>query len=69
MTSCFMVFRWRDLVIDKPDLALRDVLRISDVVISGVPGDKYKVPTELVRDGAICINFSSEKVSHCSMDC
>ncbi|KAF2172425.1 hypothetical protein M409DRAFT_63114 [Zasmidium cellare ATCC 36951] len=48
-------------VIDKPDLALRDVLRISDVVISGVPGDKYKVPTELVRDGAICINFSSEK--------
>lgn len=49
-------------VIDKPDLALRDVLRISDVIISGVPGDKYKVPTELVRDGAICINFSSEKV-------
>lgn len=49
-------------VIDKPDLALRDVLRISDVVISGVPGEQYKVPTELVRDGAICINFSSEKV-------
>lgn len=49
-------------VIDKPDLALRDVLRISDVIISGVPGEKYKVPTELVRDGAICINFSSEKV-------
>lgn len=50
-------------VIDKPDLGLRDVLRISDVIISGVPGDKYKVPTEMVRDGAICINFSSEKVS------
>jgi methylenetetrahydrofolate dehydrogenase (NAD+) len=40
---------------------LEDCLPLSDVVISGVPGDKFKVPTELIRDGAVCINFSSEK--------
>jgi methylenetetrahydrofolate dehydrogenase (NAD+) len=41
---------------------LEQCLPISDVVISGVPGDKYKVPTHLIREGAVCINFSSEKV-------
>lgn len=40
---------------------LKDCLAVSDVVISGVPGDKFKVPTDLIRDGAVCINFSSEK--------
>ncbi|KAF2724409.1 hypothetical protein K431DRAFT_144201 [Polychaeton citri CBS 116435] len=40
---------------------LKDCLLNSDVVISGVPGDSYKVPTELIREGAVCINFSSEK--------
>ena len=41
---------------------LQDCLPLSDVVISGVPGDKFKVPVKLIRDGAVCINFSSEKV-------
>lgn len=41
---------------------LEQCLPISDVVISGVPGDSYKVPTHLIREGAVCINFSSEKV-------
>ncbi|KAI9872248.1 MAG: NAD-dependent 5,10-methylenetetrahydrafolate dehydrogenase, partial [Pleopsidium flavum] len=27
----------------------------------GVPGEKFKFPTHLLRDGAVCINFSSEK--------
>ncbi|KAM0714849.1 hypothetical protein Q7P37_009313 [Cladosporium fusiforme] len=40
---------------------LEQCLPISDVVISGVPGDSYKVPTHLIREGAVCINFSSEK--------
>jgi methylenetetrahydrofolate dehydrogenase (NAD+) len=43
--------------------SLENCLPISDVVISGVPGEKYKVPTHLIREGAVCINFSSEKVS------
>ena len=36
-------------------------LGMSDVVISGVPGKNYKVDPKLIRDGAVCINFSSEK--------
>ncbi|KAK5002613.1 NAD-dependent 5,10-methylenetetrahydrafolate dehydrogenase [Elasticomyces elasticus] len=40
---------------------LGDCLAKSDVVISGVPGASFKVPTHLVREGAVCINFSSEK--------
>jgi methylenetetrahydrofolate dehydrogenase (NAD+) len=46
---------------DMPGWELKDCLPLSDVVISGVPGDKFKIPTELIRDGAVCINFSSEK--------
>lgn len=48
---------------EMPGWTLDQCLPISDVVISGVPGEKFKVPTHLVRDGAVCINFSSEKVS------
>jgi methylenetetrahydrofolate dehydrogenase (NAD+) len=39
----------------------KDCLPLSDVVISGVPGAGFKVETELIREGAVCINFSSEK--------
>ena len=48
-------------IYEKLGWELRDCLPLSDVVISGVPDDKFKVPTELMRDGAVCINFSSEK--------
>jgi methylenetetrahydrofolate dehydrogenase (NAD+) len=41
---------------------LEQCLPLSEVVISGVPGDKFKVPTHLIREGAVCINFSTEKV-------
>jgi methylenetetrahydrofolate dehydrogenase (NAD+) len=41
---------------------LEQCLAESEVVISGVPGEKYKVPTHAIREGAVCINFSSEKV-------
>ncbi|KAB8266240.1 hypothetical protein BDV32DRAFT_115324 [Aspergillus pseudonomiae] len=39
----------------------KDVVPLCDVVISGVPGDKYKFDTSLLREGAVCLNFSSEK--------
>ena len=39
----------------------KDCLPLSDVVITGVPGKAFKVDMNLVRDGAVCINFSSEK--------
>jgi len=43
------------------DLKLQDVALQSDVIISGVPSASYKFPTELVRYGAVCVNFSSDK--------
>lgn len=36
-------------------------VRESDVVIGGVPAASYKVPTEWIKEGAVCVNFSSEK--------
>ncbi len=44
---------------------------LCDVVISGVPGEEFKFPTRLLREGAVCINFSTDKVSafvRCGMD-
>ncbi|KAK3824952.1 MAG: hypothetical protein J3Q66DRAFT_326490 [Benniella sp.] len=40
---------------------LEDILPLSDVVITGVPSPSYKVPSNLVREGAVCINFSTHK--------
>ena len=53
----------RHEVHDLEGSSIKDVAPLCDVVISGVPGDKYKFDTSLLRDGAVCVNFSSEKVS------
>lgn len=42
-------------------LSIEECVRASDVVISGVPSASYKVPTEWIKPGAACLNFSSEK--------
>ncbi|KAK1829877.1 methylenetetrahydrofolate dehydrogenase [Podospora conica] len=49
----------RHQVLDKEGWGLADVLPLSDVVIGGVPTEGFKVPTDLIRDGAVCVNFSS----------
>ncbi|KAI5862659.1 methylenetetrahydrofolate dehydrogenase [Durotheca rogersii] len=49
----------RHQVEDKPGWSLADCLPLSDVVVAGVPAESYKVPVDLLRDGAVCINFSS----------
>ncbi|KFA52509.1 hypothetical protein S40293_05655 [Stachybotrys chartarum IBT 40293] len=49
----------RHQVEDKEGWSLEQCLPMSDVVIGGVPVESFKVPTELIRDGAVCINFSS----------
>lgn len=49
----------RHQVEDKEGWDLKNVLPISDVVIGGVPVESYKLPIDLIRDGAVCINFSS----------
>jgi methylenetetrahydrofolate dehydrogenase (NAD+) len=53
----------RHEVVDMPGWSEKECLPLSDVVISGVPGKDYKVPLGVLREGAICINFSSDKVS------
>lgn len=52
----------RHEVVEKEGWDMKDCVPLSDVVISGVPGDSFRFPTELLREGAVCINFSSEKV-------
>jgi methylenetetrahydrofolate dehydrogenase (NAD+) len=42
---------------------IKDAAPLCDTVITGVPGDSFKFDTSLLRQGAVCINFSSEKVS------
>ncbi|TGZ77247.1 NAD(P)-binding protein [Ascodesmis nigricans] len=51
----------RHHLVEDREEKLEDVVPKSDVVITGVPSKNYKFPTELLKDGAICINFSSEK--------
>lgn len=43
------------------DLTLEECAKQSDVIITGVPSAGYKFPTDLVKSGAVCVNFSSEK--------
>ncbi|KAL7276489.1 Methylenetetrahydrofolate dehydrogenase [NAD(+)] [Rhizina undulata] len=43
------------------ELKLEDVVPKSDVVVTGVPNKNYKFPVGLLKEGAVCINFSSEK--------
>ncbi|KAK0538484.1 Methylenetetrahydrofolate dehydrogenase [NAD(+)] [Tilletia horrida] len=40
---------------------LQECLAVSDIVISGVPSASYKIRTAWIKEGATCINFSSEK--------
>ena len=57
----------RHEVIEKEGWSLKDCVPWSDVVISGVPGESFKFPTHFLREGAVCINFSTEKV--CPFSC
>lgn len=43
------------------DYTLQDALRVSDVVISAVPHKDYKVKTEWLKDGCICVNVAGDK--------
>ncbi|KZS97863.1 NAD-P-binding protein [Sistotremastrum niveocremeum HHB9708] len=48
-------------VVHPCSLSLQECLAISDVVVSAVPSPNYKVKTEWLKDGCICINVSSDK--------
>ncbi|MCJ1479700.1 hypothetical protein MMC13_008386 [Lambiella insularis] len=55
------IMKNRHEVIEKDGWTLETCVPLSDVVISGVPGNAYKFPVHLLREGAVCINISSEK--------
>ncbi|KAJ1582903.1 hypothetical protein NDA12_005301 [Ustilago hordei] len=48
-------------VVRNCNMTAEECIRASDVVISGVPSANYKVETEWIKPGAVCVNFSSEK--------
>ncbi|KAK7204634.1 tetrahydrofolate dehydrogenase/cyclohydrolase [Myxozyma melibiosi] len=43
------------------EIKLEEAARLSDVIITGVPSESYKFPTESIKDGAVCVNFSTAK--------
>lgn len=47
--------------LDAQEYSLDKVAPQCDVIITGVPSDNYKFPTELVSNGTTVINFSSAK--------
>lgn len=53
----------RHLVVDLngDDYTVEKLAPQCDVIITGVPSENYKFPTNLVRHGTIVINFSSSK--------
>lgn len=48
-------------VVASCNLSLHECLALSDAVISAVPNSTYKIPTEKLKDGCICVNISGEK--------
>ncbi|KAF9442543.1 NAD(P)-binding protein [Macrolepiota fuliginosa MF-IS2] len=48
-------------VVHASGLSLRECLAVSDVVVSAVPSAGYKVKTEWLKDGCVCLNVAAEK--------
>jgi len=48
-------------VVHPSNKLLEECLAISDVVITAVPSANFKVKTEWLKDGSVCVNVSSEK--------
>ena len=48
-------------VVHPTSLTFQECLALSDVVVSAVPTSNYKVKTEWLKDGCICINVAADK--------
>lgn len=48
-------------VVHPSNLTLQECLALSDVVISAVPSASYKVTTEWLKDGCVCVNVAADK--------
>ena len=44
-----------------PTHTLADCLKVSDVIISAVPSQSYKIATKGLKDGCVCVNVAGEK--------
>ncbi|XP_063900963.1 uncharacterized protein LOC135120569 [Zophobas morio] len=42
-------------------MSFEECLNNADIIISGVPSKSYKIHQKLIKEGAICINFSSDE--------
>ncbi|WVN91105.1 uncharacterized protein L203_106354 [Cryptococcus depauperatus CBS 7841] len=60
-TSEIAKVRAHHIVSPLSGMTLKEALNISDVVISAVPADSFKVPTKELKDGCICVNVAGEK--------
>lgn len=45
--------------IEETSITFQEALAKSDVVIGGVPNAEYKIPTSMLKEGVVAINFSS----------
>lgn len=48
-------------VVHPSSLSLQEILAMADVVVSAVPSPDYKVKTEWLKDGVICLNVAADK--------
>ncbi|TFL05737.1 methylenetetrahydrofolate dehydrogenase [Pterulicium gracile] len=48
-------------VVHNSQMTLEECLAVSDVVVSAVPSANYKVKTEWLKDGCVCINVAADK--------
>ncbi|KAF8165627.1 hypothetical protein B0H34DRAFT_647364 [Crassisporium funariophilum] len=48
-------------IVHPSNMTLQECLEISDVIISAVPSPTYKVKTEWLKDGCICLNVAADK--------
>jgi methylenetetrahydrofolate dehydrogenase (NAD+) len=48
-------------IVHPSNLSLQECLEISDVIISAVPSQTYRVKTEWLKDGCVCLNVAAEK--------
>ncbi|RLV91426.1 Methylenetetrahydrofolate dehydrogenase NAD [Spathaspora sp. JA1] len=53
--------RHKVIDLDSKEFTLETIAPTCDVIITGVPSENYKFPTELVRHGTVVINFASHK--------
>ena len=48
-------------IVHPSNLSLQECLEFSDVIISAVPSQTFKVKTEWLKDGCVCLNVAAEK--------